>query len=271
MTNSLMKPAAALLSVLSLVCAQNVQGADADWKFAASVYGWFPDISGQTRFNDATGGGEFEIDVKDILDNLEFTFQGGFDARKGQWGVVTDLIYMSVGNSKRNTQEGTIGGSQIPVDASARVELDMKSWIWTTAGYYRVVEQSNASFDVLAGLRYIDVEQTLDWSFSGNVGDIPLPGREGQGEATLSNWDFVVGLRGRFNFGSNGSWYVPYYLDVGTGDSDFTWQAAAGLGYAFNWGEITGVWRFLDYELDSDAAVADMSFNGPAIGATFRW
>ena len=58
---------------------------------------------------------------------------------------------------------------------------------------------------------------------------------------------------------------------TGAGDSDFTWQAAAGLGDAFNWGEIVGVWRVLDYELDSGSAIAEMEFSGPAIGATFRW
>jgi hypothetical protein len=271
MSNPITKMAASIcLSVLATLAASTAEAAEDGWQFGASIYGWFPDISGKTAFSDETDDGEFEIDVKDILENLEFTLQGGFDARKGRWGVATDLIYMSVGNSQRSSQEGTLGGTQIPVDASARVELDMKSWIWTTAGYYRFVDADNHSFDLLAGFRYIDVEQKLDWSFSGNIGDIPLPGREGSGKAKLSNWDFVVGLRGRYGFGSS-AWYIPYYLDIGTGDSDFTWQAAAGLGYAFNWGEIVGVWRVLDYELDSGSAIAEMEFSGPAIGATFRW
>jgi hypothetical protein len=245
--------------------------ADSQWRFGASIYGWFPDISGGTSFRDDADGLEFEIDIRDILRNLEFTFQGGLDARKGRWGIATDLIYMSVGKTGERLREGSIGGVQIPVDASARVELDMKSWVWTTAGYYRAVDQANVSFDVLAGVRYIDVTQKLDWSFSGNIGDIPLPGREGAGKAGLSNWDFIVGLRGRYLFGADHRWYIPYYLDIGTGDSDFTWQGAAGLGYAFGWGEVTGLWRILSYELDSGKAIADLEFNGPAIGATFRW
>ena len=271
MRGSVVTALIAMLFLAALTFAENATAAESEWKFGASVYGWFPDISGKTAFSDATDGDEFEIDVKDILDNLEFTFQGGLDARKGRWGFATDLIYMSVGASQRASRDGTIGGNEIPVDVSARVELDMKSWIWTTAGYYRAVDEANASFDVLAGVRYIDVEQKLDWSLSGNVGDIPLPGREGGGKATLSNWDFIVGVRGRFLFGADSAWYVPYYLDIGTGDSDFTWQGAAGLGYAFGWGELSGVWRILSYELDSDRAIADMEFNGPAIGATFRW
>ena len=44
---------------------------------------------------------------------------------------------------------------------------------------------------------------------------------------------------------------MPFYLDVGTGQSDRTTQAAVGLAYAFNWGDIDAMWRYLDYNLKS--------------------
>jgi hypothetical protein len=31
---------------------------------------------------------------------------------------------------------------------------------------------------------------------------------------------------------------MPHYLDVGTGSSNWTWQAPLGVGYAFDWGEV---------------------------------
>ncbi len=58
-------------------------GQQESWQFGASIYGWFPDISGQTAFSPSGGGGDFEIGVDQILDNLEFTLMGTFDARKG--------------------------------------------------------------------------------------------------------------------------------------------------------------------------------------------
>ena len=64
---------------------------------------------------------------------------------------------------------------------------------------------------------------------------------------------------------------MPYYLDVGTGNSDLTWQALAGIGYSFKWGEMIAAWRYLDYEMPSDKRIADMNFSGPAVGAVFRW
>ena len=108
------------------------------WVFGASINGWFPDIAGRTAFPSGPGGGDFTIDVKDIIENLEFTLQGSFDARKGSWGFFTDVIYMDVGTSNQNLREGTIGGSQIPASVTASVRLDMKSLISAGAGYYRM-------------------------------------------------------------------------------------------------------------------------------------
>lgn len=235
-----------------------------DWEFAGALYGWFPDISGNTR------AGDFTIDIDQILDNLRFTFQGSFDARRGRWGVVTDVIYMDVHASDSGSRDGTLGGTPIPVDIDVDAKLKMESWIWTTAGYYRAVDQPNRSFDLLAGVRYLDIDQSLSWTLTGNVGQIPLPERQGDGTTGLSNWDIVVGFRGHFAFGDDYAWFIPYHLDTGAGESDFTWQAMAGLGYGFGWGEVMGFWRYLDYDLGSNT-VEDANFNGPGVGVVFRW
>jgi hypothetical protein len=64
---------------------------------------------------------------------------------------------------------------------------------------------------------------------------------------------------------------VPYYLDIGAGDSDFTWQAIAGVGYSFGWGDVLGVWRYLDYDTPNNDPIQNADFNGPAIGVTFHF
>ena len=43
--------------------------------------------------------------------------------------------------------------------------------------------------------------------------------------------DGVIGLRGRTPLSEK--WFLAYYLDVGTGDTDSTWQALGGVGYHF--------------------------------------
>jgi hypothetical protein len=241
------------------------------WQFGLSIYGWFPDLTGQTSFTQPGGTGEFKIDIDTILDNLEFALMGTFDMRKGRWGILTDAIYMDVGGSKTGTREATIGGRELPVNASANVDLDIKSLVWTLTGYYRALDQPGMTLDVVAGARYLDIEQKVNWIVTGNVGSIPVPDRTGAAEVSLTNWDALIGLRGRFAFGAQNAWFVPYYLDVGAGDSDFTWQGIAGLGYAFRWCEVVAAWRYLYYDLPSGSAIEDMSFSGPGIGVTFRW
>jgi len=240
------------------------------WEFGAAIYGWFPDMSGVTSFPVGEDQ-EFVVPIGDILDNLQFTFQGSFDARKGNWGLLTDVVYLDIGNTESGFREGTIGESGIPADVSATVGFDMKSLIWTAAGYYRVLDQPEKSVDFLAGLRFADVEQSLDWSFSGNIGQLPIPGREGSAEVSAKYWDAIIGVRGRFAFGRDGSWFLPYYLDMGTGDSDFTWQAMAGIGYSFGWGDVATIWRYMDYDLPSGKPIGNMDFSGPAAGVVFRW
>ncbi len=44
-----------------------------------------------------------------------------------------------------------------------------------------------------------------------------------------------------------------------------------GIGYKFGWGQVFGVWRYLDYNFKSSAKIEDVDFNGPAIGVAFNW
>ena len=41
------------------------------WQFGLSIYGWFPNIAGQTVFSQSDGGGDFEVDIDNILGNAD--------------------------------------------------------------------------------------------------------------------------------------------------------------------------------------------------------
>lgn len=242
-----------------------------DWAFGASIYGWFPDIKGRTRFSEGPGGGTIEVPISDILDNLETTFQGGFSARKGKWGGFVDLIYMNIANGKSASQLGSIGEVEIPVDVTGTVNLDVENLVVTAAGTYRVGDGQGKTLDVLLGVRYIDMTQTLDYRLDGNLGMLPLPGREGRLEVSGDALDFIVGLRGRFAWSEDGAWFTPLYVDIGTGDSDVTWQGMVGIGRSFGWGDVVLAYRHLDYDLPSDRPIDTLEISGPGIGAVFRF
>src|SRR4030095_3907241 len=109
-----------------------------------------------------------------------------------------------------------------------------------------------------------DMRQTLGWNFSADLGPLN-PSRSGSKEIKVDNWDAIVGAKGRIYFGDNREWFTPWYVDVGTGQTDLTWQVIGGIGYAFKWGEVIGVWRYMDYRFKSGTPINDMNFSGPAV------
>ena len=241
------------------------------WQFGFAINGYFPTISGTSNFPQSGASPNVSVDVDQILDNLEFVFMGTFEARKGRWGGFTDVIYMDVGSDRSGSRDIAIGGIGIPATASADVSYDLKGLIWTIAGEYSLVSNPTTSFDVFAGARLVDLEQDIRWNVTGSIGSTPLPARSGDSNVSRSNWDGIVGVKGRFRFGAEHRWFAPYYLDIGTGESDFTWQAQAGLGYTWHWGEVVVGWRYLDYDLGSGRPFSDLSLNGPEVGVVFRW
>jgi hypothetical protein len=124
--------------------------------------------------------------------------------------------------------------------------------------------------DLLLGTRYLDLTEELSWSISGNLGPIVPAGRSGSSELGIVNWDGIIGVKGRAAFGTDRQWLLPFYLDGGAGDSNHTWQASAGIAYAFHWGAVDAMWRYLEYDF-SGTKIKSISFNGPMIGVTFRW
>ena len=248
--------------------AASAQASD-QWQYGVVVYGWLPTIGGKTTF--PAGSGDINVDVDTILDHLKFTFMGTFEARKGPLGIYTDLIYLNVGGDKSQTRDVTIGGIPLPGGITGDFNFDLKTTIWTIAGEYRVATDPASHIDVLAGARLADARQTLGWNFSAELGPINNPGRSGNKEVSVNNWDGIIGAKGRVAFGDNREWFVPWYADVGTGQSDLTWQVIGGLGYSFTWGEVIGAWRYMDYKFKSGSPIEKLTLNGPALGVAFRW
>jgi hypothetical protein len=242
------------------------------WRYAATIYGYLPTVGGSTSFPADSSGSPINITSEKILDSLKFMFMGALDAHNGRWGLFTDLVYFNLGQAKVASRDFTLGpGGVIPAGTTADLDLGLKGLAWTVAGQYRVTADPAWTVDLLGGARLLNASTDLRWSITGNLGPIAPTGRTGTAEASLSNWDAIVGVKGRYTFGANREWSLPFYLDAGTGQSDRTFQSAAGVSYAFQWGEITGMWRYLDYKMKPGQGIKEMNFNGPMIGATWRW
>ena len=111
---------------------------------------------------------------------------------------------------------------------------------------------------------------TLGWSINGDLGPIFIPGRSGTKIISRTLWDGIVGVKGRYAFGDERKWFVPFYFDVGTGQTKLTWQGLAGVGYAYSWGDVLATWRYLDWNT-SGKPLADVNMNGPMLGVALHW
>ena len=269
-----MKQVAALMAVActtALPLAASAQSLEDKWQFNAILYGYFPDIGGSANFPAVGGSGSVNVSASTIITNLKFAFMGTLEGHKGALGFFTDVMYMDVSGSKSQTRDFSIRDHELPAGVTADFGLGLKGTVWTLAGTYRVSNDPSTSVDVLAGARLLDVKLDLSYSLSADVGPFSGPGRAGNSEINKSYWDAIIGAKGRVVFGANREWFVPYYVDVGTGESDLTWQIFGGLGYQFSWGSILGGWRYLDYKFKSDSQVQDLNFNGPMVGVAFSW
>jgi hypothetical protein len=270
MKRTIVIAAAAFGASAALLPASAVAQISDSWQFQGSIYGYLPTMTVKALLpNGVTSEDRFDIGT--ILSHLKMTFMGALEAQKGRWGGFTDVIYMNVGGAKGKSRDFTLGRVQLPVDVAANTSMDMKSVVWTLAGSYRAVASPDGTLDVLAGARLLDIKETLYWQLTGNIGSIPLPGRAGSGEVRGSNWDAIIGVKGRLALGGDGKFFMPYYLDMGTGESDLTWQIMGGIGYSYKWGDIVATWRYLDWNNKPDKSLQGLNLNGPLVAVTFRW
>jgi hypothetical protein len=227
-------------------------GATKDWEFSAAIYLWGAGIGGKTA-----SGSEVDVSFDDLFDNLNSAFMGTFEARKDKWLVITDLIYMDLAADKKT--EVTI-----PINVTGEADMDLTGKIFQLAGGYNLHADDRSRIDLIAGARYLDLDMDTSINITGPLQNRPIKISE-SGDV----WDGIVGVKGQYALGQR--WSIPYYVDVGTGQSEFTWQAMMGVGFnAAKWLDIALVYRHLAWEVDGDI-IDNINFTGPALGAVFRF
>jgi hypothetical protein len=235
-----------------------------DWSWRMAVNAWLPSVHSTTNL-EPPGGGNISASTEpgNYLDNLEFTFMGTIEARRGRWSFLADAVYLSFGDYETKVR-ALDGPLAIPLDSAT--ESDLKGFVTTFVAGYEVSAAPGARMDVIAGARYTRLKVRLDWNIAAAAGAVST---SGSAESTKDFFDGVVGIRGKVDLGGN--WDLRYYADVGAGSSRLTWQAAGAVGYRFGWADVVLGYRHLAYEMHNDRPVADMTFSGPQIAVGFSF
>jgi len=255
----LVPPAMTALVIATLVFALPARAQETSattaggWSFGLTPYIWFAGLKGDVGAISGLPPVAVDADFGDIIENADIALMLAAEARRGRFGIVTDLSYLSL------SADGDTPG---PLFGSADVETS--TFFATVAGFYQVVAGERVSLDALAGARvwYVDTEIDLSPGL--------LPARSVQDDEVWA--DPVVGLRWNAQLGRG--FFLAGAADVGGFGvaSDFTWQLLGTLGYRFNdWFSARAGYRHLDVDYENDGFVWDVEMSGPIVGATFRF
>lgn len=212
-----------------------------------------------------------QIGPSDYTPNLNSAGMLAFDLRKGLVDLFGDGIYVNATTTAtvNSTISGPLGRIQIPVRVDASAHLSTA--IWEVAGGYSFAHGHNADLSGFLGMRQFPVN--LNVGYTATVGRRGILAPSGSlGVSTYAN-DIIFGLRGRAFFGDD-RWYVPYYVDLGTGltTANQSWQAYSGFGYAFPHGQsLLALYRSLSYtSFPPVSHTQRLNMYGPLLGYTFH-
>ena len=140
----------------------------------------------------------------------------------------------------------------------AELSVGLENIVSTFGAGWEIVDTGSTQIEVVGAARYLAMDVDIKFHLE--------PVSEEKESDSASNWDGVVGLRGRTDLSDR--WYLTYYADVGAGDSDLTWQASAGINYRFQALDVTLGYQHLEWEFD-DQLLDDLEMSGPALGVKF--
>jgi hypothetical protein len=151
--------------------------------------------------------------------------------------------------------------------------------VWTLAGGYTVAEGNWGTIDLLAGFRLLYIGATTNFLLATAItrpdGTVAL-GKSGSLAASRDIWNGIGGIRGRvylanMDWFGGGRIFVPFYLDVGAGGSNVTWQAFSGVGYQSGRLGVSIGYRHLAFNQGSSAKIQKLVLGGPILAANISF
>jgi hypothetical protein len=205
-----------------------------------------------------------DMNLRDVLEVLDFALEGRYEAWNGDFGVILDANYVGIGDD---------GPFPAPAGSTFSVNVRQK-WLGLLAAY-RVVDgtygANNQRFtvDLQGGARYNSLRQEIIVRTPGG----PLPTVGGD----ESWWEPVIGARGMWRL--NDKWTTVASLNLGgfgAGGNDL--QIGANLGFDYRpWERTSLVFGYRYYSIDYSTTLSggtfayDSSQHGPYFGVKIRF
>jgi hypothetical protein len=245
------------------------------WRFLITPYLFLPVTTTGTS-TVAGGSVDVDLDLRDVLDALNFAASARGEVWKGRFGLITDVYYVALGGDGSIETPG-------PLPGTIGIDLDVRQFWASLLGAYRVVEGSyeqngakrRYAFDAGVGVRYNRLKQEIDADLNLDIGEgvgfqRTLGGTEDWFEPTFT-------LRGGAEVSER--WTLGVRADIGgfgAGGDDFQWTVVAGADYRpWTNTSLKFGWQFYGIDYSTDRADGEFAYDvfqtGPYLAATFRF
>jgi hypothetical protein len=239
-----------ILGLALIFVAQSATAQEADWRYKATFYGWFPGLSASvdTRF----GTVDADVSAADALENLDMAFMATFGAQNGRWGFAADLLYTDISATQ-------------PTPFALYGDATVKQTLTALSGYvlYRVSQDPAFVLDLGGGFRTFDLD--IDVSLSDGLA-------KAASESISRSWTDPV-IAARMKVPVNEKWFIEGFADWGgTGSGDETWQIYGGVGYRISedWSTQVG-YRTMNISKDVDDREVSADMSGALIAFSYSF
>lgn len=220
------------------------------WDWMVAPYGWAASIGTDLQVRQPPAGGvSTDTDFDDIVDKIDGAFQIHAEGQGDHFGMFTDFTYLGLADERDRPRFHT--------------ESDLDTRLFELAAVWSPGEDRYRGLEVFAGLRYIDVDLTIQADPENPLfNTTTIDG----GETFI---DFMIGAR--YTWALSERWGLTVRGDGSFGDTEGTWNTSGVLSYRMKHGAWLFGYRYLSVELETGDSNTDITMSGPMIGYGFRF
>lgn len=243
--------AVALVAPGTIAASFSASAADnTGWDWMVTPYAWATSIGMDLRTGQPPAGGtSADNDFDDVIDKLDGVFQAHIEGRGDRIGMFADFTYLGLADSHDHPR--------------FRTDSDLDARLFELAAVWTPGADRNQGLGIFAGLRYIDVDLTVNLRPTGPI----LETTSIDGEDNYS--DLMLGAR--YTWALSDRWGLTLRGDGSFGGTEGTWNASAVADYRMKRGAWLLGYRYMDVELESGGNEVDITMNGPMVGYGFKF
>lgn len=244
---------------------------DGKWHYSVTPYVFLPQINGTFQIpvrglgiNHAPVTINAHEPLGSYLPHVNGLGMITAEARKNSAVATFDYMWLNISSQKATvTNVSGPGGTVTSINSNAGFRVTAN--IWTVEAGGTLAHSDRATLEALVGVRSLNINTALNWNFSAPIPILPQSGTVAK-SGTVT--DIVAAVRGKIRLGNR--FFFPYYFDGGFGSASSTMQAAGGVAYEEPWGNFVVMYRALIYNANPVSLNQRLTFNGLAIGATYK-